>query len=389
MKKGRETPFVFGHPWIFSGAIDKIIGHCNAGDMVMVQNAKKEFIAWGLFNPNSQIRVRLYSWQEEQKLTDDFWIQRILRAITLRKDLYQNKKANYACRLIFSEGDSLSGLTVDQVNEFLVVQFTSLAIYEKKDLILSTLQTILQPKGIYLRTEKGIQEEEGLNVKDGIVCGSIPEEPVCIEENGIVYKVSIQTGQKTGFYTDQRLNRLAIRQYAKDRKCLDICCYSGGFALNLAQAGAKQITAVDVSASALSLAKQNIDLNLTNNIDLVHSDAFKYLEKQKQEGQLYDLIVLDPPKFTHSKESKGQALNGYLRLNRLAMSILNNDGYLLTCSCSGRVSYDDFLRTLAQAAWKEKRELQIIEKRSAAPDHPIMAACPESAYLKCVITRLL
>lgn len=386
LKPGRSTPFINRHPWLFSGAIGKVTGNPEAGDWVKVTDDKAHFIAYGLFNPHSQIRVRLYAFDEQAIPDNNFWHLALQKAIDLRvKTLGENFQKDNACRLINSEGDGLPGLTVDRYGDYLSLQFTSLAVYAYKDLILKSLVELVNPKGIILRTEQKILAEEGLELKDGLVWGNLPEEPIVIKENGICFEINLASGQKTGFYLDQKANRIAVESFAKGREVLDLCSYTGGFALHAAQAGASKVTAVDVSAHALQLAERNAKINNLSNIEFIKSDMFKYLDKCMAEGKNYDLIILDPPKMTHSKGSVSNALSGYLQLNASAMKSLKPNGVLFTCSCSGRVSKDDFLFMMHKASMIANKQLRILEVRGADTDHPISPACPESEYLKCFV----
>ncbi len=388
LKPGRAYPFIHRHPWLFAGAIHHTEGKLEDGDEVVVCNSEGVFIAYGLFNSQSQIRVRLYSWNQIQTLDDSFWKNLVEQAISLREKILFSSAKQDSLRLISSEGDGLSGITVDSYAGYLVVQFTSLALYKKKKLFLSLLQDQCQPNGIYLRTEKDIKEEEGLEIRDGLLCGKEPGEEFLIHENGISYEVVLQTGQKTGFYLDQRENRLKVQQYAKNRKALDMCCYTGGFALNMAKAGASSVLAVDVSATALIIAERNAKRNDFSQVQFMKGDAFKTLEHLLESGEKFDLIVLDPPKFSRSKTAHKQALNGYRSLNEMAMKLLNANGILFTCSCSGRVSCEEFSQVLLDAAKSANVNFQLLEQRGAAEDHPISIFCQESQYLKCFIGRV-
>lgn len=386
LKQGRSAPFQGHHPWLFSGAIASVQGNPGPGDTVRVVDHRDAFIAWGLFNPHSQIRVRLYNFKKDEVLNADFWSRRIRQAVDLRTQTLGFKLTpDSAFRLVNSEGDSLSGLTVDRFGAYLSLQFTSLALYQYKDIIIQALAEAVSPEGIILRTEQDMLAEEGLELTDGLLRGDLPQDSLIIAENGVRFAVNLQTGQKTGFYLDQRANRILLDQFAAGKTVLDLCTYSGGFALHAAKAGAKAVTAVDVSAAALELAKSNAALNGFSNMEFIKSDMFKYLEKCLAEGTKYDLIVLDPPKLTRSKGSVQSALKGYLQLNAMAMQCLAADGMLFTCSCSGRVSRSDFLMTLHRAALAAERSLRILEVRGADKDHPVSSSCPESEYLKCVV----
>ncbi len=389
LKPNRSAPFRNRHPWLFSGAIEQIKGNPNPGDWVKVCDDKGAFIAYGLYNPHSQIRVRLYAFTEKEIPSAGFFADKVSSAVALRYNVLGFKAdAESACRLINSEGDGISGLTVDRYGSYLCVQFTSLALYCHKDTILNVLSEIPQISGIILRTEADILAEEGLELQDGIAAGKEPSEPVIITENGVRFEVNLATGQKTGFYLDQRSNRTILEKYAAGRSVLDLCTYTGGFALHAAKAGAREVTAVDVSANALELAGRNAVLNGFDEIKFVKSDMFKYLDRCLSEKVKYDIIILDPPKMTRSKGAVQNALKGYLQLNATAMQCLNPGGLLFTCSCSGRISRDDFVLALHRAALSADKSLRILETRGADTDHPVLASCPESEYLKCVVCHI-
>ncbi len=380
LKPRREGPVFGGHPWVFSGAIGSIRGNPIDGDEVRVETAKGDFAGWGLFNSHSQIRVRMYSLKNDVRLDDAFWQYKIRQALNYRKNL----PGDISGRLIFSEGDGISGLTVDRYGDNLVVQFTSLALARRMDLILDILERELHPKGILLRTEQGIRQEEGLEITDGNLRGT-PDDTVVIDENGIAFEVNLATGQKTGFYHDQRENRLRIRDFAHDKECLDVCTYTGGFALNMAYSGAKSVLGIDVSSGALDIAAQNAERNRLTGLFWQKADAFRILPELKSAGRQFDLIVLDPPKFTRSKGSESQAIRGYESLNEMAMRLLRPGGYLVTCSCSGRVTREMFREIVQHAGIRAGRTLRLVEQRGAAIDHPVNPSCPETEYLKCFI----
>lgn len=386
---GREAPFRGRHPWVFSGAIASVSGSPEDGDQVEVVTSRAEFVARGLYNSRSQIRARLYSWSPEE-LDDAFFAARIADSIRLRTDVLGLGDPEGAARVIFSEGDGLSGLTVDRYAGYLCVQFTSLALDRRKEAILDTLESALSPKGIVLRTEKGILEQEGLALRDGPVRGSPPDEPIEIVDGGLRFSVDLRTGQKTGFYLDQRENRRRAALHAKGRTVADVCCYTGGFSVALATAGAESVIGVDSSEPALALARTNAERNgVGGTCDFHRSDAFKWLESQIAEGKRYGMIVLDPPRFARTRKGVHQAVQAYERLNTLALACLEPDGILVTCSCSGRVSMEEFAGAVGRAAARANRAVQILETRGQAPDHPVAATCLESSYLKCLITRVV
>lgn len=388
LKKRRALPFFSQHPWVYQTAIESITGSPDLGAEVELRSHEGQFIARGLYNPFSKIRVRLYSWDEEQPLDGSLWRDRIARALNLRERLFQNQPAHQACRLIFSEADQLSGLTVDRFGEYLVVQWTSAALAAQQEEILFVLNEFLSPRGIWLSTEKGIGKLEGLDLNDGPLSGDVPESPLVIEENGLKYTVDLLQGQKTGFYFDQRDNRMRLRDYVRGR-VLDVCCYSGAFALNAAKSNCEKVLAVDSSESAIELARKNAELNgVSDRVEFRADDMFDAISDLQAEGEQFDTIILDPPKMARTRGGLQRAIKGYIRLNQAAMQILKPGGILMTCSCSGLVSREDFEQILLQASLESGRHLQLLEQRGAAPDHPVSVNCLESNYLKCFVCRV-
>lgn len=391
LKPRRALPFFGQHPWVFKGAIQHIKGDPQPGDTVALCSDKGEFIAWGLYNPDSNIIVRLYSWQAEVPLEEAFWSDRIDSALTLRRDLLQWNDPEGATRLIFSEADGLSGLIVDRYRDWLLVQFTSRALAARQEMFVRLLQQKLQPSGIWLRTEKGIREAEGLSLADGTLTGNVPERPMFIQEHAVRYGVDIVEGQKTGFFLDQRDNRQLAARMLRGPRVLDMFCYTGGFSLNIAKAGhAREIIGIDVSESALTMARANAELNGVGNlIQFQKADAFKHIEVMAKQGERFHSIILDPPKMARHRKSLPEAVRAYERLNRLAMQMLEPNGLLLTCSCSGHVDRPLFEETLAAAAAGAERRVQILEARGPAADHPTSVHCLENHYLKCYLLRVI
>lgn len=386
LRRGPDRAVGGRHPWVFAGAIDRIEGPAPAdgAEVILLDHAGVP-LARGLWNGRSQIRVRVYSWDPSVPLDRAFFAAKIDRALETRARLPGLHGAQ-ALRLIFSEADGLSGLTVDRFGAWLVVQFTSLALHMRADWILDTLEARLSPTGIVLRTEKGIGETEGLEVRDGLVRGALPEGSVLLDTGGLRFRADLSEGQKTGFYLDQRDNRRAAARYAQGRVAADLCCYSGGFALHLAQAGATRVTGVDASAAALALAAQNAEENgLSERLDWVRSDALLWLRAEAEAGNKYGLIVLDPPRFARSRKGVESALLGYRRLNAAAVQCLEPGGILVTCSCSGRVSREAFEGVFAAVSAETGRRLRRLEDHGQPGDHPVDPACPETAYLKCLI----
>lgn len=391
LKPRKALPFFSRHPWVYHTAIDRVQGDPVAGDAVAVHASDGTFIAWGLFNPASRIGIRLYSWDQEAPLTDAFWTSRIDDAIDLRRRLYPPFQSTDACRLVYSEADGLSGLTVDRYGDWLLVQLTSLALAARKEVLLNRLRETIQPKGIWLRTEKGIRAAEGLELTDGLLWGDAPPSGLAIEEHGIRYGLDVAEGQKTGFFLDQRDNRRRAADFARGQTILDVCCYTGGFALNaLVNGGATAAVAVDASESALQQARTNAELNgVADRLTTVKQDAFKAMEELAAEGQTFGLVVLDPPKLARNRQGIDAALRGYYSLNRFALSLVQPGGFFVTCSCSGQISHEMFTDMLSQAALHSDRRLQLIEVRGASADHPTSIHCLETDYLKCYFGRVL
>lgn len=392
LKPRRALPFFSRHPWVFTGAISRVEGSPEPGSEVVLQSDKREFIARGLYNPHSNIRVRLYTWDEEQNLDDAFWFNRLEQAIQLRETLgLLDQLETTGCRLVFSEADQISGLTIDRYGEWILVQFSSLALSLKQDLVIRFIKERFKPKGIWLRTEKGIREAEGLDITDHLLDGEAPPAHFFLEENKIRYGMNMVTGQKTGFYLDQRDNRLAAAQYLKNHRVLELYCYTGGFALNATiHGGAQSVLAFDSSQSAIEQATANAELNgVGNRIRFETGKAYAVLEKLKTEGEQFDSVILDPPKMARHRSGVKQALKGYFSLNNLAVAVIKPGGILVTCSCSGLISEQEFLQMLASVSQHTGRHIQILELRGQPADHPVSPSCPENHYLKCVICRVL
>jgi 23S rRNA (cytosine1962-C5)-methyltransferase len=384
----RARPFYGRHPWVYPGAISTIEGNPADGDEVDLLSYERSFVARGLFNSQSKIRVRLYSWSPDEPLDKSFFRKKIESAIRLRHKVLGLSESSDACRLIFSEADGLSGCIVDRYGRWLAVQFTSLALAQRREMFEKLLVELLQPEGIYLRTERDIGKLEGLELHDGPFWGNSPEQPIVIEEKEIRFQVNLGEGQKTGFYLDQRENRLAVARLAGGRRVLDAFCYTGGFALHAAKAGATEALGIDVSESAIALARSNAQLNELPNVTFERAEVFAFLTNLVQKGEKYNLIVLDPPKFARNRSAIDEAMRGYRRLYLLALRLLDSDGILVSCCCSGLISQAMLAELLAQCAVEAARNLQILEWRGQSPDHPVAATCLESNYLKCLISRL-
>ena len=358
--------------------------------MVDLFSDQQQFIARGLFNSRSRIQVRLYTWNEAEPLDDAFWRRRLETAFGLRSVLGYDQPDG-AARLVFSEGDGLSGLVIDRYRDYLVVQVTALAMAVRLPQIVPMLAALVVPAlaGILLRTERDIVRAEGLQIETGLQWGRMPEGPVEIIDHGLRYEVDLAAGQKTGLYLDQRENRIAAARYLRERRVLDMFCYTGGFSLAAAILGnAREAHGFDSSQRAVEQARANARRNGAGNVRFECGDAFETLHTLKTGGQQFDAVVLDPPKFAKNRGAVDDALRAYARLNRMALDVLSPGGILVTCSCSGHVTRDDFFFMLVNVAQQSGRDIQVLEQRGAAADHPVAATCPETEYLKCFICRV-
>ncbi len=382
----REENF---HPWIFDNEIDEVIGKYSNGDLVDVVNYKDKYVGTGYINDNSKIRVRIISRNTNDTFDEAFFERRVRYAIEYRLTVLGD--LNNA-RLIFGEADYFSGLTIDKYNNILVSEVNSLAMEINKDMIYRLIVKVLngygyKVDGIYERCDSLLRDKEGLSKYSGFYGEAPNYNSTVIEENGIKYYIDFENGQKTGFFLDQRFNRLAIRNIAKNRNVLDVCTCTGSFGLNASMAGAKRVVSVDISESSLEVAKRNAKENNFNNIEYVCSDAFDYLDSIKK-GE-FDFIILDPPAFTKSRESVNNAKKGYLELNYKAMKKLNRGSYLATCSCSHFMSEEMFLDMLKEASKMAGVDIRIIESRKQSVDHPILLNVPETYYLKFFILEII
>ncbi|MSR25407.1 MAG: class I SAM-dependent rRNA methyltransferase [Planctomycetaceae bacterium] len=389
VKAKRARPFFGRHPWVLDTAIDRVEGTPADGDVVDLATHEGRFIARGIWNASSRLRVRLYAFESDVPLDAPFWRSRIDAAIALRRTLGLDDRSG-AARLINSEGDDLSGLVVDRYGDHLAIQVTGLAMAGRLDAICDALEAAVKPAGILLRgADRGLSKLEGLHLPDRVIRGTAPEGPVFIREGSLSWGVDLTEGQKTGFYLDQRENRRAAALLARDRRVLDLFCYSGGFAVTCAITGsARSVLAVDGSAKATALARANADFNGAANVAVETADAFARIDSLAATGEKFGMVILDPPKFARSRGAIEEALRAYHRINRVAVDLLEPGGILVSCSCSGSVSRDDFLEMLSAVAQRSGRQIAMLECRGAAPDHPVSASCLEGEYLKCVIARV-
>jgi len=388
--KGRES--LGRHPWILEASLVESVSPPRLGEQVDVLGADGKWIGRGLYHPESRIRVRMYVWSQDQWIDAERFAVRIGQAIELRRQYLAGSGQVDGLRWINSEGDFLSGLVVDGFAGHLVVQVNASVLMPYLDGILSQLVQRIKPLSISLSIDEKTARSEGLEVQERLVYGQLPEGALSIRENGLTWRVDLVGGQKTGYYLDQRENRLAASRWLPaDARVLDVCTYAGGFALTLAKLGeCSSVVAVDSSARALDLARQNAEANgILGGVEWEQADFFEALSARVDRQEMFDMVVLDPPKLAGARDKVPRALAAYHRLNYLAMRCLRPGGVLVSCSCSGRVSRSDFVDVLLGAARRAGRDVQILENRGPSPDHPVNIHCPETDYLKCLIGRVL
>jgi len=384
----KERPVHQRHPWIFSGAIARVQGYVGHGDAVEVSDAAGEWLARGTWSSGSQIRTRIFTWQADEPLDSDLLRSRLERAIAARR-LLGYTAADAACRLVYAESDGLPGLIVDRYVDYLVVQLLTQGVAARSDEIVRLLAELAQPRGIYERSDAEVREKEGLPPREGPLWGAEPPDRIIIQQQAGRFAVDIRAGQKTGAYLDQDRNRARVASYCADQTVLDCFCYGGGFSVAAGRAGARQITAIDSSVGALELLKDNLTLNdLMMPVEPVAGDVFKLLRQYRHEGRQFDVVILDPPKFAHTHSQLERATRGYKDINLIAMQILRPGGILATCSCSGLISTDLFQKVIFGAALDAHRDVQVIERLTQAPDHPLLLTFPEGEYLKGMICRV-
>lgn len=388
--KKAEAALAGGHPWVYDAELLGTEGEPENGGLVDVVSVKGKYLGTGFLSESSKIRIRLISRNANDTFDEAFWKRRLSYAWNYRKTVMRDDIS--ACRIIFGEADQFPGLTVDRYGEILVTQTLSLGMEKRKELIFPLLVQVLREdgqkiNGIFERNDVAIRALEGLPENKGwyVLPGeNAPESAVTeITENGVRYKVDVENGQKTGFFLDQKYNRLEVARLARGHRVLDCFTHTGSFAMNAVMGGAVSATAVDVSASAIEMAKENALLNgLEDRMDFIVADVFDLLPKLEEEGSPYDFIILDPPAFTKSRKTVNNALRGYKEINKRAMHLLPRGGYLATCSCSHFADEEHFKAMLAEAAAEAGVSLRQIEGRKQSPDHPILWGVPETDYLK-------
>ena len=383
LNEGREKSLLRHHPWIFSKAIQKADESLQMGQTVEVVNQTGEFLCYGLYSPNSQIRVRALSFDENVKITDDLVASRVKDAISLRKKVFA--RGNDGVRLISSEGDLLPGLIADKYNEFIVISISSCGMERYKNIICQTLKEIFPECSIYERSDAKSRAKEGLPVRKGVVIGREPDDTIYVREEDQVYiPVDIKNGHKTGAYLDQRLSRIKAGSLSKGASVLNCFSYTGGFGLWALKGGAKRIENVDVSEHALNAAKTGVAFNHLDpgRCKFLKKDVFAYLREQVEKGAKYDLVILDPPKFAESAANLKKACRGYQDINRLGLKLVAKGGHLLTFSCSGLVDPALFQKIVADAAIDAGVDGRVLGTLRQDEDHVVSLPCPETFYLK-------
>lgn len=379
--------FLGQHPWVLEKSIIDPTVPLEPGTIVDLMHPKGHWIGRGVYNPLSRIRVRLYQWEQSADL-DEVWLRGQLENAVSMRDAWQRAHvALDAVRLVNSEGDGLSGLVIDKFANYLVVQFSAIAMQGWSNEIVEWLQQRFAPAAIFLRTDQKTAANEGTEDRDEVI-GVVPDQPIELNECGVRIQLDLASGQKTGYYLDQRANRTRAAYWVQPGPMLDVCSYLGGFSLAACRWGKPtSVIALDSSKRALEQAATNAALNGFTQITFEHADCFERLGQMQQSGEKFQTIVLDPPRMASNRGNVSAALRAYHRLNSLALELLEPGGILITCSCSGRVSREDFAGVLAAVASRQRRSVQIIESLGADFDHPIATNCPESEYLKCFICR--
>jgi 23S rRNA (cytosine1962-C5)-methyltransferase len=387
IRKGAGKSVLAGGAWVYDNEIERIDGNYANGDTVKVKDYKDKVIGLGFINDHSKIRVRILTRNKKEVIDANFFRKRLKMCWEYRKKVVDTA----CCRVVFGEADFLPGITIDKFSDVLVVQSLALGIDQYKELIVEQLKQILLEdgiaiRGVYERSDAAVRIQEGMELVKGLI-GTEFDTKVQIIENGIKYNVDIVDGQKTGFFLDQKYNRLSIRSICKDARVLDCFTHTGSFGLNAAAGGAKNVLSVDISEHAIEQAQENCKLNGLN-VDYLCANVFDLLPQWVKEGRKYDVIILDPPAFTKSKNATEGAIRGYKEINYRAMRMLEEDGYLVTCSCSHFMNPSLFAKTIAQAANDCGKYLRQVEFRTQAPDHPILWSSDESYYLKFYIFQV-
>ncbi len=388
LKAGREKSLLRRHPWIFSGAIERVVGSPISGDTLPVRDNAGNFLAWAGYNPDSQITARVWSFSETEKIDTEFLRKRMTNSLAARNELGLAGNSN-GMRLVHAESDGLPGLVVDRYGEVLVMQIGSAGAERWRDAIADLLQDLCKPICIYERSDSDSRALEGLERSNGVLRGKLPDN-VEVIENSLRFRVDVAAGQKTGFYLDQRDNRALTETLAAGRDVLNCFCYTGGFSLYALRGGAKSVLSIDSSGDALRIAEDNLARNRldASRVEWMEADVFHALRTLRDQGRKFDLIILDPPKFAPTAAFAEKAARGYKDINLLAFKLLRPGGMLCTYSCSGGISADLFQKIIAGAALDAGVDAQIVHHLHASADHPVLLSYPEGAYLKGLVLRV-
>ena len=387
LKKNEGRTISSGGLWIFDNEIDHCDGQYENGQIVKAVSFKDDFLGYGYINDNSKIRIRILTRNKDEIIDEKFFKQRIIDAWNYRKSVVETG----CCRVVFSDSDRLPGLIIDKFNDVLVFEIDTLGMDVRKDLLVRVTKEVFEEdgikiKGIYERSDARVRSLEGLERVKGFL--SEPFDTLIeVDENGVRLNVNVAEGQKTGYFLDQKYNHLYIRNICKDKKVLDCCTHTGGFALSAAKV-AKEVIGIDASELAIDQAKENSRLNGFSNTSFIVADVFDYLVKAQEEKEEFDVIILDPPAFTKSKNSVKNASKGYREINYRAMRLLRPGGFLVTCSCSEYMPRDLFMKIILNAGNDAHKRLRLVESRAQGPDHPIVMGNNVSDYLKCIIVQV-
>ena len=388
LKPGREKSLARRHPWVFSGAVARVQGDPEPGDTVAVRAAGGEFLAWAAYSPASQIRARVWSWDEKERIDGDFLRARLRQAMAARERLLSADDSD-ALRLVHGESDGLPGIIADRYGDVVVLQLLSAGAECRRAELTDALRELTGCTCVFERSDADVRELEGLPVRSGVLHGALPAAGVHMREHGLSYGVDVAAGHKTGFYLDQRDNRKRIGALSQGREVLNCFCYTGGFTLNALAGGAASVLSVDSSAQALAQARDNLRRNELDaaRAEWEEADVFKHLRALRDQGRSFDLVVLDPPKFAPTAAFAEKAARGYKDINLLALKLLRPGGLLASFSCSGGVSAELFQKILAGAALDAGVDASIVGRFAAAADHPVLLSFPEGDYLKGLLLR--
>lgn len=381
---GKEKRVYEGHPWIFRSDIARVEGEFTPGDVVKVATNRGKVLGMAMYNPASQISLRMMRY-EERPVDRDFIFRQVEKAIAYRKTFADL----HSCRLIFAESDGLPAMIADAFGDVIVIQCLALGMERFKGDVVDALVELCSPKGIYERNDVPVRELEGLPQQKGLLYGTVPDR-VEMVENGVRFLVDVKDGQKTGFFLDQKENRRAIAPFVKGGEVLDCFTHTGSFALHAGYYGAAKVTGVDISAHACDVARENAALNgLEDRVHFVEANAFDYLREQWDQKTRYDVVVLDPPAFTKTRAAVAGATRGYKEINLRALKLIRPGGYLVTCSCSQHVSPAAFMDIVKDSAKDARVRLRQVEYRTQGKDHPVLLSAPETQYIKCGIFQVL